>query len=59
MQLHPEIAARQNADALVTSLVKRVITSNNEIDPLEIPAAMTAGKALADIRFREDTRPWD
>lgn len=59
MQLHPEIASRQNADALITSLVKRVITSNNEIDPMEIPAAITAGKALADTRFRDDTRPWD
>lgn len=59
MQLHPEISTRQNADALVTAMVKRVITSNNELDPLEIPAALAAGKSLVDSQSRRDTSKWD
>lgn len=59
LQLHPELAMRTNADALITSIVKRIITSNNEIDPLEIPSAATAEKALVDTRSRSDLRPWD
>ena len=33
LRLIPELANRQNSDALITAMVKRVITSNNEIDP--------------------------
>lgn len=59
LQLYPDLAMRQNADALITSMVKRVVTSNNELDPLEIPGAIAAGKALSDSRFRDDSRKWD
>lgn len=59
LQLNPELANRQNSDALITAMVKRVITSNNEIDPLEISGAATTAKAMADRNFRIDSRPWD
>lgn len=59
MQLYPGLARRQNSDALITSAVKKIITSNSEIDPLEISAAASTEKALADAMKITDASSWE
>ena len=48
MQAVPGLIKRKNSEALVKALIKRVITSNNQIDPLEVSSFVDMEKALMD-----------
>jgi len=59
MQLVPELATRQNSDALVTAMVKRVLTSSNEIDPVEIPSMLQASSSINRSRNDKEKAMWE
>lgn len=59
LQMIPGLHQRQNADALVTSMVKKLITAGNQIDPLEIEGLTTMAKNLAQAQQASDERKWN
>jgi len=58
MQMVPTVGRRQNADALITSMVKRLITSNNAIDPLEITNVAKIESEMNKARSINDDLTW-
>lgn len=59
LQMVPGLHQRQNADALITAMVKKTITAGNQIDPLEIAGVATMAKDLAQAQVALDERKWD
>lgn len=59
LQMVPNLHQRQNSDALITSMVKKLITSGNQIDPLELPSTTKMEKEIAESRKNSDARAWE
>lgn len=58
IQSVPALVKRSNSDALIKAMVKRLITSNNQIDPLEVKNMVDINKAITDSRAKEENSIW-
>lgn len=54
LQMAPSLHRMRNADALITSMVKKVITSGNQIDPLELSGLAKMESDTATARYRHE-----
>ena len=52
IQAVPSLAKRPNSEALVKSLVKRMVTTNNQFDPLELKGLADLDKTLTDTNLK-------
>lgn len=53
LQAVPSLIKRNNSEALIKALVKRIITTNSQIDPLEVGTFIDMEKSLADARLKK------
>lgn len=58
IQAVPALVKRRNSDALIKAMVKRLITSNNQIDPLEVKNMVDINKAVTEARAKEENSIW-
>lgn len=59
LQMVPGLHQRQNADAIITAMVKRLMTAGGQVDPLELKTIADVDKALAEAQKTKDARLWD
>ena len=52
LQAIPGLIKRNNSEALIKALVKRVITTNSQIDPLEVGTFITMNKDITDTELK-------
>ena len=53
LQAVPSLIKRNNSEALIKALVKRIITTNSQIDPLEVGTFVDMEKSLADTKLKQ------
>lgn len=58
IQSIPQLFKRPNSDALIKAMVKRLVTSNNQVDPMEVKTMTDIGKAISDAKYREENALW-
>ena len=53
LQAVPSLIKRNNSEALIKALVKRIITTNSQIDPLEVGTFVDMEKSLAETKLKQ------
>lgn len=52
MQAVPGLIKRKNSEALIKALVKRIVTTNSQIDPLEVGSFIDMNQHMADTELK-------